>query len=540
MPAYAKVIAGNQQVRLLPVNMTGLDRRCRFYAHGYHLPAGTIVGSTRFRIPMLVRIWNYVLTGINIVARVERFEGQMDVFATASHSSGELNQTFLHLGGLQKDDWIHLCFTTTGVKKVFYTMMNLVGSPFRKVRVFIQNIPELPVRILKLLIPEPRKADYRHIVRADVQETKLRGLNRFLADLSDPKLERTMRTNASVAKPKLEKTAKGTAQTGDPLVLRTGKMKATTMGTANNRMFKLTAKLLGISLTGIMSHIKYDLLIQKVQQVFGLHTSAVLYENSKSSKVTAKTFHSYRKISVLTEATQWISGKMAHFFHLMSSKAKALLGLQLYHSRKQSILSIDMSTMQIERRMDLLSRLEEFRGKLLLFVHVEEIRDHIIELQAYILSLLGDTKIQFRPSTLPQVRSLNVMVSVCQTWLLSYLSFVPQEVIRGLDVHVSTCSHTIRHILQWYMVGGRISNQGYGNEVIFDLGQVEPIGPIPPVPSQKWEGGYVEDPFKGVGYVPKDDTTGYASPKVEEWLGNVKMYWDEASQPFEGGKEGQP
>jgi hypothetical protein len=114
--------------------------------------------------------------------------------------------------------------------------------------------------------------------------------------------------------------------------------------------------------------------------------------------------------------------------------------------------------------------------------------------------------------------------------------YIEEALKQNQTVHIQSCTGVARRIVQWYLMGGRVSNEGFGNEVIFDLGEVSPIGPIPPVPGINWGGGYVEDPFKGAGYVPSEENTGFDSPSADQWVRNVRMYWNNASEPFTGGQ----
>lgn len=539
VPCYGKVIAGTQQICNVAVVYKGIRKASRFYAHGFHLPVSSIAGSTRYRFPILVRIWNVVMTGINVIARVEGYTGSMNVMATASHSTGEVNQTFLHIGGIEKDDWIKLCFTATGITRVLYAMYNCIEVPKKKIQLIISEIGKVSGRLLRMSVTTSQKVARRLQLVTWVHYVQhLR--HKIQVGVWNSKLLKMFKMKAAVADPDIETTAKMGAEIAAPDIPLTGKLMVRPLPVKVDHIGFLKVRLLGLDLKGIMSYIKYGLKLQKMWQYLNLRTEATEYKTHIQGTVTTEVKQIDTRVSVLYELSQWVTSKFQVAIRACKTMASSLLHMHLWHTKMSSHISMDTSSMIIERKMDLLARLESYQGKVALLAHVEEVRDFLLDLQVYLISVLGETSLKFRPQALPQVRRLNVMISVCETWVLSYLSFIPTEVFQGVEVHISTCSHTVRRILQWYLAGGRISNQGYGNEIIFDLGKVDPTGPIPPIPSQKWEGGYVEDPFRGVGYVPKDDTTGYASPKVDDWLGNVKMYWEEPSQPFDGGKKEEP
>lgn len=475
------------------------------------------------------------MTGINVVARIESFTGSMNVCATASHSTGEMNQTFLHIGGIEKDDWIKLCFTATGITRVLYMMYNCIEVPGRKILLYVSEIGQLSGKVIRTFVSTSQKLGRRLHISAwihQVQSLKFKLVSR----IENSQLSRTLKSIAHLVWPEIKHFAKAKAEIEVPEKRRLGKLSLRTLPKAVERTFRLKVDLLGLHLKKIMSYIHYGLKLRKMEQRLDVHADATSYQTTIGGSITTEVQQSSTKMSLILNLRNWVTSRFQMLCSTGYKKVSSLFQFVTRKGYKESTLAIDTSSMLIERKLDLSAKLEGFSGKLMLLAHVEEVRDQLLDIQAYLISVLGETSLRFRPQALPQIRQLNVMISVCETWVLSYLSFVPTEAFKGVEVHVSTCSHLVRSVLQWYLTGGRISNQGYGNEIIFDLGKVDPTGPIPPVPSQKWEGGYVEDPFKGVGYVPADDTTGYASPKVADWLGNVKMYWNDASQPFEGGK----
>lgn len=535
IPGYGKVLAGTQQICNIAVVYKGIRKASRFYAHGFHLPVGTIAGSTRFRFPILVRIWNHIMTGINVVARIETYAGYTNIHATASHSTGEMNQTFLHIGGIEKDDWIKLCFTATGITRVLYTMYNCIEVPGKKILLYVSEIGQLSGKVIRTCVSTSQKLGRRLHISTwvhQVQDLKFKLVTR----IANGKLSRTLKSIAHLVWPEIKHFAKAKAEIEVPEKQMTGKLAFRTVQTSVEGTFRLKVDLLGLHLKKIMSYIRYGLKLRKMEQRLDVHADATSYQTTIGGSITTEVQQSSTKMSLILNIRNWVTSRFQMLCRTGYKKVSSIFQFVTRKGYKESTLAIDTSNMLIERKLDLLAKLEGFTGKLMLLAHVEEVRDQLLELQVYLISILGETSLKFMPQALPQVRKLNVMISVCETWVLSYLSFIPTEAYKGVEVHISTCSHLVRRVIQWYLTGGRISNQGYGNEIIFDLGKVDPQGPIPPVPTQKWEGGYVEDPFKGVGYVPADDTTGYASPKVDKWLGNVKMYWDDASQPFEGGK----
>lgn len=552
LPIYGNTITGTQTVMLIPVLYTGIDHRGRIYIHGFHLPAQSIIGATRFRIPMIVRIWNYVATGINVIATFIEKHAEVNLIATASHNSGAMYHTYMHLGGIQSIGWLKLCFTITGIKRVALVMYNSFANLIYHPKLYLSDFRGRIANKVKLQVSVLRD---RIIAKLKVSTSILEITHHSLLMVSDLRdtITNKLKLSASVANNDHTRVAKLFTNVDNSDIKKTFKMLVRpwgvaltgniklcvrTLNTELEHTVKMSVDLVGKVLVGIMSYIKFLLEGYGVEQKITVRSTADQNSQNMRNMIHVEVLEYKKQVHVLAHA---LRKRLAHrlntIIQLTKTLVDRLLSFQVTKSKKGSDVHIWNTPERIKRSLSVQTKAESFNAKVSLFVHTERFRDEQVLLEINPISWLGEANIKFTPANMPRAALLNVLITVCETWVLAYLNFVPDELLGAINVRMSTCSHEMSSIIQWYLHGGRISNHGKGNEVIFDLGEVDPIGPIPPVPSRQWQGGWVEDPFKGVGYIPASDSTGYGSPSVQDWLSNVEMYWGKASDPFTGGDD---
>lgn len=537
LPVYGSVITGTQSIMYIPVRYTGLDHRGRIYVHGFHLPVQSILGATRFRIPLIVRIWNYVLTGINVIATVITANDRVEVIANSSHTTGELHHAYMHMGGIETTDWLKLCFTITGIKRLIFTMFNhtytlkqgvklrvstLLRDIINKVRISA-NILQVKTHFTLMVSNVLDEIIRKFNMQARVRNQDHVRIAKMLAKAATVDLLDSITLHVRLWSVELKALFKASAKIVEPHL---------------EAMFKLSVDLTGKFLTGIMSYIQFLLEGYDVEHTIGVHSTASQNEQNMKNMIHVEAQTHKKEVAVRAHAVRRdIKENIWTIIQLTASAFQKLLSFSLMQSLKNTALRIWSAPEKIERILDVHTKAEQFRAKTTLFIHTEQFRAEDVLLEINPISWLGEVYVKFNPDNLPRASRINVMITVCETWVLAYLNFVPDELLGEINVRMSTCSHEMSSIIQWFIHGGRISNYEKSNEVIFDLGDVDPIGPIPPVPSRQWQGGWVEDPFKGVGYVPADNSTGYGSPSVQDWLSNVQMYWNNASDPFTGGDD---
>lgn len=530
IPIYESVITGTQSILYIPVTYTGRDHKGRIYIHGFHLAEHSILGATRYRIPMIVRIWNYVLTGINVIANIMDMDHHVNVIATASHDTGAMHHTYLHLGGIETINWIKLCFTITGIKRMIYTMYTSLPDIRRKYKVAMQNLEDLIIRKFRsctdiMTVERTYKTSVSNL--RDTITTRMKVGVSVLTQI----IENIFKLKTDIANSDIERSFKLQVKLWGSELVQTLKLSVSVLNAQLYRTIKLSVDITGKVLQGIMSYILFLLESYDVEKTLNVHIPLAPHTREERNIIKFDATLTERISNIHSHLVQHIKTAGWTIFQLLQSIHDRLLKMDIIQSLKNSMISIWTAPEWLNRELAVHTKAESFQAALNLFIHTEQFRDEKVLLEIDLMSWLGETTVKFDPTNHPRANTLNVMITVCETWVLAYLSFIPDELINHINVRMSTCSHEMSSILQWYLHGGRVSNHG-GNEVIFDLGDVDPIGPIPPVPSRQWEGGWVEDPFKGVGYIPAADSTGYGSPSVQDWLSNVNMFWDNASEPF--------
>jgi hypothetical protein len=228
---------------------------------------------------------------------------------------------------------------------------------------------------------------------------------------------------------------------------------------------------------------------------------------SHSIEIRANLNHMTNKMRVLAQLGKSQIGKWVNFFLPTMSKRKrgVLLDIRL----KQTV-----------------------PAKINLVVTNKTIIKTLVEWQ--VLATLRDGGINFiiRPYSL--LYKTLIMANLNGTKFTSLLSVQTSGLNQEAKVAFNVCNYFKRGLIQWYLHSNVVSNEGYTNEIIFDLGQVEPVGPLPPIPIEEWKGGYVEYPFKGMGHADTGNAGGYLSPEGDAWVKNVQMVWTTPTQIFDG------
>lgn len=537
LPVYGSVITGTQSIMYIPVRYTELDHRGRVYVHGFHLPVQSILGATRFRIPLIVRIWNHVLTGINVIATIITSNDRVEVIANSSHTTGDMYHAYMHMGGIETTDWLKLCFTITGIKRLIFTMFNHTYTLKQGAKLRVSTLLRDIINKVRIMANTLQVKTHFTLMVSNVLDEIIRKFT-MQADVSNPDYVRIAKMIAKAATVDLLDSITLHVRLWNVELEALFKTSAKVVETHLEAMFKLSVDLTGKVLTGIMSYIQFLLEGYDVEHTIGVHSTASQNIQNMKNMIHVEAQTHKKEVAVKAHAVRRdIKENIWTIIQLTASAFQKLLSFSLMRSIKNTALHIWGAPEQIERILDVQTKAEQFRAKTTLFIHTEQFRAEEVLLEINPISWLGEAYVKFNPDNLPRASRINVMITVCETWVLAYLNFVPDELLGEINVRMSTCGHEMSSIIQWFIHGGRISNYGKGNEVIFDLGDVDPIGPIPPVPSRQWQGGWVEDPFKGVGYVPADNSTGYGSPSVQDWLSNVQMYWNNASDPFTGGDD---
>lgn len=398
-------------------------------------------------------------------------------------------------------------------------------------------------RTLSLLV-NPSRVQYNRHHKVQVHAYPIHTERSLKLHMAVPPvyLDQSVKIHANMLRPYQERTIKIIASTLKPYHERMAKVMVDTLP-IHERVIKFIVhpvpneieKVMAFISTNLASHFHSDRM--HIHSYLGVQpkTSVNVYSYLKKTEKAVDLLATLRELT-----NQYVDLDLLAERHL-HERRKAMLSTVALHQTHKIIPAIAEHKDRVMVTGSMLEPKKE-RKEMVYHVHPYEERfnvhmnpirllDQWHRIEVDVLPLLAEYKVKFFPSLAPIVEQIGVMITVCHTHVLSYLNFVPDELQEAVDVLVSTCSYTTSSLLQWYLHGNRITNEG-GNEIIFDLGEVDPIGPIPPVPSRQWEGGYVEDPFKGISYQPTADSTGFGSPSAEKWVSNTQMWWNSTANPW--------
>lgn len=157
----------------------------------------------------------------------------------------------------------------------------------------------------------------------------------------------------------------------------------------------------------------------------------------------------------------------------------------------------------------------------------------IVYLDIDILDTLGKLDIIVRPRYTPIAYIAQLLVSTYASTLNSYALFDIQAFKSQKTLTPRIAATVTKLYLQWFLHKNTVSNEGYSNEILFTLGSITPVGPLPPAPQEEWTGGYVAAPFQGSGVKNVEAAAGYYSPKVDQWVKNASMLWGNPPAVFD-------
>lgn len=551
----------------------------------------TPYGGSRYRILFIVWIWNYIVSNTNIIAQSGGVDQHVGIYAQSAIDTSFLNVSHFLIPRVELDQVGYVAYTTDRIHRYHYALSAGVESQTEsglKLLARVKQITEMSARfmvdthaemrgnVFRLLVSPLAEESGVYKIMASTRPVFMGNITKFIASLAIQKLERVVSLATNLSRSDYGRIYKLQIQThpgyversirlqtllGSSQYDRLSRMSIHTLKPYQERMVKLSVRtpeswyerIIKFSVRAVPSEIEEVMAFISTNLASHFHSNGMHVRSNLGSQ-PAQLLHLYSYthkterssvdvISALRELTQH-QGRVSmqtdkHVHETKDSRFMALPIERRNHKihthmdiehKEEAILTGAVLEPKTERQeLQYQIQIHEQQVGLRLNALVLQEQWHRIEID--VLPLLAEHRIRFFPSQAPLVEQVGVMITVCRTHILSYLNFVPDELKEAVDVLVSTCSYTTASLLQWYLHGNRISNEG-GNEIIFDLGEVDPIGPIPPVPSRQWEGGYVEDPFKGISYQPSSGSTGFGSPSAEKWVSNTQMWWGSTGNPF--------
>lgn len=594
---HGHIIYGVQSiVPMYPSTVTKMPEKIFFYGYPLYSWFGrTLYGGTRFRIPFIIWIWNYIVSGINVYAQVGQTDQAVHVTAQACDSSTELNESFLLVNTADALREARIAFTIEDIpidiravihaclshqiSRPFYLTayphavklketfkatasltMSHIQSTYKALVVpttsYIKNTIKTEIVPTKSVLNRMIKAavslaqpniDKQIAVQIDTGESYIarsvklltsiglqaeRSSIKIQASLRQPVYHRVVKVttalqeglveqikiHASVAPRDLIQNLKLIVRPMPAIVERTLHILSRTIPATTIRTLKVMVHPRPAKIDQVLSFIRTNL----VKRVRHQNLSATAYIQHKTEQGSIVSYRAHRVVA---------NRSYSKFDFAIEKENKQTLRADFSFESLRQIQSVVVTRDKVEQSVDVKAMALRIIQKIDTRIRLLEQQKQNLLVDFNILPILAERNIRIFPQNAPLIKQVDMMVGICKTHVLAYLNFVADEYIESVDMLLSTCSQTTATLLQWYLHGGEVTNEG-GNEIIFDLGDVDPVGPIPAVPSRQWSGGYVEDPFKGVSYMPAGDSTGYGSPAADSWVSNTQMWWNNTSDPW--------
>lgn len=566
---HGNTIRGTQTIVGIPVLWTGFSHKGRIFVHGYFLTPYTPFASTRFRIPLIVSIWKLYLGHCNVIANMTETRQDTFITATTDTESEFLKPACVMLSsGLESDEYMNGHFSVNAIAHTRHTMytatepvekhhkflVGLVGAwsyIFTKIRA--RALPMLHSKTLTTRVsPLPMTQEKQASARVNTLPIEQEKRGKFITTLVNPVVEGTYKLSTHLVTSIINKVYKLSAKLVNPKLNQQHKLSVMLHRFSVKNIAKLSGNLIR-PVTKEVHKLKFHVIEPVIQSLHKLkaHLKKPFIEELlgriewivSKRKIEQKGYarvdalRMTKKSAVSMTGMKYIGGKLGVGMHMLAQKVDSFLRIRAHEELSEnSTLTVHSSQVKGDVHQYIHLTAETFRNDIRLLMNYTTTEEPV-ELNIDVIPGLAERYVRVKPNNAPQVRWLNLLVTVMNTETLTFIKFATDEMAQDTTVRVSMFEHEVVSLLQWYLHGGLVTNEGYGNEVIFDLGEADDgssgSSTIPPIPSRQWSGGYVEDPFKGVGYEPTSNSTGYVSPKVTDWLSGSKMYWGKASEPFQ-------
>lgn len=563
---YCNVSRAARSVIFIPVIRSGFTRRGRIYVHGYFVTPYAPFSSTRFRIPLIVSLWRMYVGYCNVIANMTEVMDYAKVIASSSTDTESIKPTWVLADTAETDESIKGAFSVSSFYSHRHVMNTVTDEKTQASKMMIESGSRDAVQHQKL-VANILPIEHNRTIRFKVFsiEVMVSKANKLFARVASNTLDRVHKMKVYVAGSMLGSVHKLIVMVVPSYITRMFKLKSSLNEQENNAKHKLSVSLIKktqeVFAKGItrlhrstlysMHRMKVHIVRKEIEELLG-RIQWLISRRLLTNKTTAKLmpFKIEQKTAVKATVRSSITSRIKVGISMLAEKAKRLLHIQSIESVYKELVQVRTHKIENSSSVNVRSSSNKhFSDKHSVRVVSESmdrnfklkfdylIKNENLGVSIDVLPILAERSVLIKPAEIPQVKWLNVLVTVLNTETLVFLHAAIAELEQDTHVRISTFEHETISLLQWYLHGGNMHTEGIGNEVIFDLGEPsdgsDGPGTIPPIPSRHWTGGYVEDPFKGVGYKPEPGSTGYVSPNVNKWLAGSKMYWSSATEPFQ-------
>ncbi len=540
--------------------------------------AGVPSKETKSKFPIWIRVWNYIVNFVSVTAQVEHSRDIVKIYSEGVVDSGEQQVIYLVMSNNAKDNekvWV----TGTAIESQDTPFVIFRILPWLRDTVFTKAAP---ARILKKVKGIIRPSGNLSVARQAVLRTSTivgaLATKSIRFGVRTKEIVMTFNLKASIWH-QLERIVKAVARTRAqlktivPLKIRTqrewlylrGNMLVKTVKNSLIAKPLLKVFVLPPALRKVIAHTwvsvsspaqkaiafirtqtrqstqEWKSLLQvRVRNVSLAKVVAYLKSDLSWWEVTKKPFKIIADVprkATRTVMTFWQSIKKTRVVNVRGAIQKAV---------RQNKLRLDINIPKVIRwlRLPLLPKVKK-QAKVVVPVRYKTERESKILLLTNravvktlmewgVLASMEKANLHFVVRPYSSLYKLRIMASLNQTFARSFIAVQTSKAEAALRTTFNTCSYFRSGLIQWYLHRNLVSNEGFSNEIVFDLDSLDPVGPIPPAPTEQWKGGYVDYPFKGAGQESIDDASGYLSPEGEEWVKNVKMIWSKPTDIFEG------
>lgn len=538
--------------------------------------AGIPSKEAKSKFPILVRIWNYIVNFVSVTAQVEHSRDTIKIYSEGVKGSDDRQIIYLVMSNQTKDAeqvWV----TGTAVDATATPFVIFRILPWLRNNVLVRFAPKRIVQKIAGIIRPSGKLSLSKI--AHLRASTVKGA------LLDRGVRFKVRTQSLVAKIGLRAAVTAKLKTTFKMVTR---LRQKSMRITFTRI-KLQQERLKAFGSFWVSTVKPQLLAKPLMKIaavpvnlrkFLSHTQVSVgnpeHKNTTFLRVAAQKVEQAWKsnlqarvrrvgidkvLATLTSDVTWWAVAKKPTKIILDAPRKAVKSIRTFFTGggktqvvrvrgtiqqavKKTKLALNLNTPVIIKwlRIPVLSQVKKvtrvfvplrplLRRKSKILILTNKAVIHTL-MEWGVLASLEKASLQFVVRPYSSLYKLRIAASLNQTYVKSFMSVQLSRVSSEIRTTFNTCSYIRKGLIQWYLHRNLVSNEGYSNEILFDLTMLTPVGPIPPAPVEQWKGGYVDYPFKGAGQENIEEATGYLSPEGEEWVKNVKMLWSAPTSIF--------
>lgn len=554
IPVTANTVQGTASAFPAIVHPSG-DKKDHIVVHlenwGY---PGLSGGEGISKLPVTVRVWNYVINFFKVTAHVEALRQTQEVMAYPNGTPEDKHVTQLvMMPGSFEDDriyvtsaaiekegepfvifrvlpWLyqkHRCRAAViQVQKNYAALVHFSSTLIRQAHAFVARVTvdasTLPQKIATYIkVRRPAVATAYMLVKP-LGISVVRGFGYMFAKIVQPGIDKLISLKVFAKPVDLAKTlVQSMVKVVSPNIDGKISLHVFTMPMDISYKMYTLVRIKRVQLDKVLAYLVSELYWRYVAKELRNILLNTAHSTKRLTRVRIFNNHlSTQKVIVRAGINKFTNGVRVLMQLGKSSIAKYINFWLPFMSKHKHGVAMDIRNKQV------------VPAKVNLVITNKTVIKTLVEWQVLATLCKGGLNFILRPYSL--LYKTLILANLNGTKFTSLLSVQTSGIDQETMVAFNKCGYIKRGLIQWYLHSNTVSNEGYSNEIIFDLGQVEPVGPLPPVPIEEWKGGYVEYPFKGMGHQDTSEAAGYLSPEGDAWVKNVQMVWPMPTELFDG------